>query len=68
MFYVLQQKKRRMVQLFPLFWEVYGKEYLEGTSIVLLETDRTVCFWNLERLGTKIYIEITQVEKSFNTI
>ncbi|MDE6530929.1 MAG: hypothetical protein K2K96_09175 [Lachnospiraceae bacterium] len=31
-------------QLFPLFREVYGKEYPEGTSIVLLETE-TSTFW-----------------------
>ncbi|MDE6687565.1 MAG: hypothetical protein K2K17_09635 [Lachnospiraceae bacterium] len=31
-------------QLFPLFKEVFGKEYPEGTSIVLLETE-TSTFW-----------------------
>ncbi|MDE6714270.1 MAG: hypothetical protein K2K20_11080 [Lachnospiraceae bacterium] len=31
-------------QLFPLFKEIYGKEYPEGTSIVLLETE-TSTFW-----------------------
>ncbi len=31
-------------QLFPLFKEVYGKEYPEGTSIVLLNTE-TSTFW-----------------------
>ncbi|MDE6713367.1 MAG: hypothetical protein K2K20_06485 [Lachnospiraceae bacterium] len=31
-------------QLFPLFREIYGKEYPEGTSIVLLETE-TSTFW-----------------------
>ncbi len=31
-------------QLFPLFKEVYGKEYPEGTSIILLNTE-TSTFW-----------------------
>ncbi len=34
-------------QLFPLFKEVYGKEYPKGTSIVLLNTE-TSTFWESE--------------------
>lgn len=36
-------------QLFPLFKEVYGKEYPEGTSIVLLNTETSAFRSDLSR-------------------
>ncbi len=45
-------------QLFPLFQEVYRKEYSEGTSIALLETETSTFWENGEELPGSTFMDI----------
>ncbi|MCM1047099.1 MAG: hypothetical protein NC433_01580 [Clostridiales bacterium] len=45
-------------QLFPLFKEVYGKEYPKGTSIVLLKTETSTLWENSEEPPGSTFMDI----------
>lgn len=45
-------------QLFPLFKEVYGKEYTKGTSIVLLETKTSTFLDNKDKEPGSTFMDI----------